>query len=142
MKNLANCTPTEFLKQTYKIKKDLEKWITDIDLKNIRARKPEIIEIPQEATAEEKRKIISENGKRVKEQGMKNLSDIFDAAMGEHPDETLRILALMCFVEPDDVDNHSISEYMQCIADLMSDDAVVNFFVSFYRLEQTNILSA
>ena len=73
---------------------------------------------------------------------MKNLSDILDAAMGEHPDETLRILALMCFVEPDDVDNHSISEYMQCIADLISDDAVVNFFVSFYRWGQTNILNA
>lgn len=142
MKNLANCTPTEFLKQTYKIKKGLEKWITDIDLKNIRARKPEIIEIPQEATAEEKRKIISENGKRVKEQGMKNLSDILDAAMGEHPDETLRILALMCFVEPDKIDEHPMSEYIQCLTELMSDEAVVGFFVSFYRLEQTNILSA
>lgn len=142
MKNLANCTPTEFLKQTYKIKKDLEKWITDIDLKNIRARKPEIIEIPQEATAEEKRKIISENGKRVKEQGMKNMSAILDAAMGEHPDETLRILALMCFVEPDKIDEHPMSEYIQCLAELMSDEAVVGFFVSFYRLGQTNILSA
>ena len=142
MKNLANCTPTEFLKQTYKIKKDLEKWITDIDLKNIRARKPEITEIPQEATAEEKRKIISENGKRVKEQGMKNLSDILDAAMGAHPDETLRILALLCFVEPENVDDHSMSEYIQCLTELMSDEAVVGFFVSFYRLGQTNILNA
>lgn len=142
MKNLANCTPTEFFKQTYKIKKDLEKWITDIDLKNIRARKPEIIEIPQEATAEEKRKIISENGKRVKEQGMKNMSAILDAAMGEHPDETLRILALMCFVEPDKIDEHPMSEYIQCLTELMSDEAVVGFFVSFYRLGQTNILSA
>lgn len=142
MKNLANCTPTEFLKQTYKIKKDLEKWITDIDLKNIRARKPEIEEIPPNATAEEKRDIAIRNGKRVKEQGMKNMSAILDAAMGEHPDETLRILALMCFVEPDKIDEHPMSEYIQCLTELMSDEAVVGFFVSFYRLGQTNILSA
>lgn len=142
MKNLANCTPTEFLKQTYRIKKDLEKWITDIDLKNIRARKPEIEEIPPNATAEEKRDIAIRNGKRVKEQGMKNMSAILDAAMGEHPDETLRILALMCFVEPDKIDEHPMSEYIQCLTELMSDEAVVGFFVSFYRLGQTNILSA
>jgi hypothetical protein len=142
MKNLANCTPTEFLKQTYRIKKDLEKWITEIDLKNIRARKPEIEEIPPNVTDEEKRDIIVRNGKRVKEQGMKNMSDLLDAAMGAHPDETLRILALLCFVEPENVDDHSMSEYIQCLTVLMSDEAVDGFFVSFYRLGQTNILNA
>ena len=32
MKNLANCTPREFLKQTYRLKKCVEKWLQETDL--------------------------------------------------------------------------------------------------------------
>lgn len=36
MKNLANCTPSEFLKQTNKIKKSVEKWLKATDIMEIR----------------------------------------------------------------------------------------------------------
>lgn len=142
MKNLANCKPSEFLKQTNRIKKSLEKWMTDIDLKEIRSRVPAMTVIPKDATEEEKKRIFEENKKKVKEQGYKNLSDIMDAAFDKHPDETLEVLALLCFVEPEDVDNHPVSEYLSALTELVSDEAVINFFISFSRLGQSGILNA
>ena len=143
MKNLANCTPTEFVKQTYLIKKDLEKWMEHTNIKSIRAKAPDGIEqIPADVTVEEKAAIIKRNGERVKAQGMKNLSEILDKALGEYPEETIRLLALFCFVDPAHVDDHPISEYIKCVSELIQDEAVVGFFTSFYQLEQTNILNA
>ena len=142
MKNLANCTPTEFMKQTYIIKKDLEKWIEHTGIKDIRARKPELLSVPIEATAEEKQKIIEKNKALIREQGLKNFSEILDVAMEKYPDETLRILALLCFVDPAEIDSHPMSEYINCVAERIQDEAVINFFISFYRWGQTNILNA
>ena len=45
MKNLANCTPREFLKQTYRIKKSVEKWLELTDLLNMRKNMPTLIPI-------------------------------------------------------------------------------------------------
>jgi hypothetical protein len=42
MKNLANCKPSEFLKQTNRIRKSVSKWLTDTDIANIRKRMPNI----------------------------------------------------------------------------------------------------
>ena len=36
MKNLANCKPSEFLVQTNKIRKSVEKWLKITDIMNIR----------------------------------------------------------------------------------------------------------
>lgn len=141
MKNLANCKPSEFLKQTNRIKKSLEKWMTDVDLKKIRSQVPELITIPEDASDIEKRRIFNENKKKAKEQGYKNLSQIIDAAFEDHPDETLEVLALLCFVEPENVDDHPIGEYLTALSELISDEAVINFFISFSRLGQTNILN-
>jgi hypothetical protein len=43
MKNLANCTPREFLKQTSKIKGSVEKWLKVTDVMNIRKRMPKAL---------------------------------------------------------------------------------------------------
>jgi hypothetical protein len=142
MKNLANCKPSEFLKQTNKIKKSLEKWMTDIDLKKIRSQVPALEQMPKDASDEEKRRILEANRKKIKDQGYKNFSMILDAALDEHPDETLEVLALLCFVDPEDVDNHPVSEYLTAISELMTDEAVINFFTSFSKLGQMNILNA
>jgi hypothetical protein len=40
MKNLANCKPSEFLSQTNKIRKSVEKWLKLTDIINIRKRIP------------------------------------------------------------------------------------------------------
>ena len=142
MKNLANCKPSEFLKQTNRIKKSLERWMTDIDLKKIRSQLPEVTDIPKDADDITRKRIIEENKQKMKDQAYKNLSKIIDSALGEYPDETLEVLALLCFVEPENVDDHPMSEYITALTELITDEAVINFFISFSRLEQIGILNA
>lgn len=142
MKNLANCTPTEFLKQTNRLRKALEKWSKDIKLAEIRGRIPQMEIAPKDATLEERKEIADRNKQAVKEQSFQNLSDILEGALEKHPEETLEILALFCFVEPKDVDNHSMSEYFTAISELMNDEATVGFFTSFLSLAQRSGLTA
>lgn len=142
MKNLANCKPSEFLKQTNRIKKSLERWMTDIDLKKIRSQLPEMTDIPKDADDITRKRIIEENKQKMKDQAYKNLSKIIDSALSEYPDETLEVLALLCFVEPENVDDHPMSEYITALTELITDEAVINFFISFSRLGQSGILNA
>lgn len=124
MKNLANCKPSEFLQQTNRIRKSVSKWLADTDILNIRQTMPKI---PDDATQEERKKAMEEQAKE-------NLNLILDAILEKHPDETLELLALLCFVEPKDVDNHSVTEYLEAFEELISNKAVLNFFTSLMRL--------
>lgn len=124
MKNLANCTPSEFLKQTVRLRKSLEKWVKSTDIINIRKTLPTLTD---EMTDEEKRVAI-------KEQGKKNLLAIIDVAMEKCPDETLEVLALACFVEPENVDDHTMSEYILSILEMVQDECVVSFFTFLLKL--------
>lgn len=124
MKNLANCKPSEFLKQTNLVRKSVEKWITITDVLNIRKRLPEL---PDDATEEEKDKLLFEQAK-------KNTSAMLDAILDEHPDETLELLALLCFVEPSHVDDYPITDYMDSIKELISNKSVFDFFSSLAKL--------
>ena len=142
MKNLANCKPSEFLRQTNRIKKSLEKWMTDIEFKKIRSQLPEMTDIPKDADDITRKRIIKENKQKMKDQAYKNLSKIIDSALGEYPDETLEVLALLCFVEPENVDDHPMGEYLTALSELITDEAVINFFISFSRLGQSDILNA
>ncbi len=139
MKNLANCKPSEFIKQTNKIRKATEKWLDFTGVLEIRKNMPEM-EVPSlDASVEEKARIMAENQKKRDEQMRKNLSAMLDAIMDEHPDETLELLALLCFVEPKDVDNHTVSEYLEAITEMITDEAVVGFFTSLAQLGLMNI---
>jgi len=119
-KNLANCTPKEFAIQTRLIKHAVEKWLTETDIMKIREKKPAI---PEGATDEEIAKLM-------REQAGKNLSAMFDVVMDEHPDETVELLGLLCFVPPAEVDNHPMTYYMDSISELIAEQSVWNFFVS------------
>jgi len=46
----------------------------------------------------------------------------------------LELLALVCFVDPKDIDKHPMSEYMGAIAELLSNVDVLNFFTSLTSL--------
>lgn len=118
MKNLANCKPSEFLKQTSKIRKSVSRWLTDTDIMNIRQRMPEL---PDGISDEERKKLMEEQAKS-------NANAMLDAILDEHPDETLEVLALLCFVEPEDVDNHEVTEYLQSFNELIGNKAVMGFF--------------
>lgn len=131
MKNLANCKPSEFFVQTNKIRKSVARWLTVTDIKNIRKRLPKYTKsMDAEKRAEVRR-----------EQMKKNLSAIIDAVFEEHPMETLEVMALVCFIEPEDADNHPMSEYLQCIGELIADESVLSFFTSLMSLESNGILT-
>lgn len=136
LKTLATCKPSEFLRQTAKIKKSVEKWLTDTDILNIRKRLPILEMVPQDASDEDRRAVFDRNKKASEEQAKKNVSAIFDAILEEHPEETMELLALCCFVEPEDVDNYTIGEYLSAFNSLISDRTVIDFFTSLASLVQ------
>ena len=132
MKNLATCKPSEFVKQTNRIRKAAEAWLKATEIPQIRADLPEI---PKDMPEEEARKMIADAARR-------NFGRILDAIMDKHPAETLELLALCCFVEPKDVDDHDMSEYLDCVSDIIGNESVLRFFTSLIRLGQTNIFGA
>jgi hypothetical protein len=137
LKTLATCKPSEFLKQTNRIKKSAEKWLKMTDIIKIRQKQPAgIKEVPKDATDEEALKIRVENRKLLAEQAKKNLSEILDSIMDDHPDETLELLALFCFVEPENVDYYPVKVYMSALTELLSDEAVINFFSLLLQMGQ------
>ena len=139
MKNLANCKPTEFFKQTVKIKKAVEVWIKDVELSEIRATKPKVRIIPSNVSDTEKMELIAENRAIIKEHTAKMMSRLFDNAFEKNADKTLELLALVCFIEPDDVDNHTVSEYLEAFTEMMNEKSVIDFFSLFLQWGQMNI---
>lgn len=141
MKNLANCKPTEFFAQTNKIRKAVQKWITVTNLMEIRRRVPKIETQRGEVTKEGLAESIEQRKTAFAEQALKNTFDILEQALEVHPQETMAIIALVCFVEPEDIDNHQVSDYLDSIAELITNRSVVNFFYSLGALGKPNISS-
>lgn len=131
MKNLANCKPSEFLVQTNKIRKSVERWLTATDIQEIRQRVPKY---DDKMSADERIKVRNE-------QMRANLSAIFDAILEEHPAETLELMALMCFIEPEKADDYPMSAYLQSIGELIADESVLSFFTSLASLGNNGILT-
>ena len=124
IKSLANCKPSEFIKQTNKIRHYVEKWLKDIKFSDIRKHLPDI---PDGATDEEKTELI-------RQQNFKNFSDMLDSALEEHTEETLGILALCSFIPVEEADNQPMDFYIEVIADLIESEAVTRFFISLVKL--------
>ena len=136
MKTLAPCTPTEFLKQTYRIKKKAEAWLTATDIANIRKNIPELPEIDAEPGTEERIRQEKEQVEAKKKAGLQNFSRMFDVIAGEHPDETMELLGLCCFVEPAHIDDYTMEQYLAALSDMLGSNAVWNFFATLLRLER------
>lgn len=140
-KNLANCSPKEFLVQTNKIRKSVEKWLKVTDIMNIRRNVP-TLEIPEGLSPEESEKVLKEHKQKLNDAARKNLSAMLDSILEKHPDETLELLALLCFVEPKDVNNYKITEYLANVTEILNDEDVLGFFTLLMRLERTSTLNA
>lgn len=139
MKTLANCTPKEFFSQTVKIRKAVEKWLKDTGIMEIRARAPEITFEPKEGmTKEELAESINKRKEAFAEQAKKNAFDMLDAMMEKHPDETIEIMALACFIDPAEANDHPMSEYLANITEIINDKAVLDFFTSLASLGVIN----
>lgn len=128
MKTLANCNPKEFLVQTNKIRRHVERWLSLTKILEIRKRMPAIDE---NATPDERRKAVSEQIK-------KNANDVLSAVMEEHPDETAELLGLLCFVDPEDLENHKMAEFFGAFTDIVESPEVIGFFTSLMQLGEMN----
>lgn len=128
LKTLATCKPSEFLVQTNRVRIVAEKWLKDTNILNIRKNQPEY---PENATDEEKQEILEA-------QVRKNLSQMFDAILEKNSAETLELMALICFVEPENVDDHDMGEYIEAITGIITNKAVLRFFTSLVQLGQRN----
>ena len=124
IKSLANCKPSEFIKQTNAIRHYVEKWLKDIKFADIRKHLPDI---PEDATDEEKTELI-------REQNYKNFSEMLDSALEEHTEETLGILAMCSFIPVEEADEQSMEYYIQVITDLLESETVCRFFISLAKL--------
>ena len=138
MKNLATCKPTEFIIQTAKIKDAVKGWLDVTGLMKIRQKKPVYETVDPDASAEDRAAVIKRNAEKQKKQAMDNLSEMLDQMLVEHPQETLNVLALCCFVEPDHVDDYTVNEYLDCLLELVQSKSVMNFFTLLAQLNQKN----
>lgn len=141
-KNLANCTPDEFLDQSFLIMDAAEKFMKVNDILGIRGRKVEgLQEIPKD-NEEEADRIRKENAKKITAQRMKNVKDLLTSMMHTHKSETLELLALSCFIDPADVNNYTMAYLLRNVGEIISDQDMLAFFTSAAQLEQTGIFSA
>lgn len=131
MKTLANCTPKEFLIQTNKIRKSAAKWLDLTRILEIRKEKPDIGE---KASDGEKKAALEKQVRR-------NLSCMLDKILEEYPEETAELLGMMCFIEPEDIEKHTMGEILENISELISSKEVMSFFISLVQLENNGILS-
>lgn len=140
LKILSECKPTEFMAQTNRIKKAAEKWLKDTNIAEIRKVKPEGLEkVSDDMPLDDRMAALERNKKLLMEQATVNLSNMFDEIMVKHPEETLELLALCCFVEPDHVDDYPMSEYLDAFNRLINDKAVIGFFTSLVALARMSI---
>lgn len=132
MKTIANCTPREFLVQTNKIRKAVANWLTLTNIMEIRKRVPKFTEdMDDAAKMDAARKIAKEN-----------ISDMLEIAMGEHPNETAELLGMLCFIEPEDLDNHTMIEILTPVTEMISNQEVIDFFISLARLDRIGTSTA
>ena len=89
MKNLANCTPVEFLRQTNKIRHSVEGWLKETGIMEVRKNKPTLIEITDNMSETEKADAETENKKRLEAQAKKNISDMLDKALDKNAEKSI-----------------------------------------------------
>lgn len=135
MKTLANCTPREFVAQTVKIKKAAEKWLKQTDIIKIRKRIPENLPTVEEGmTPSDVENIMARRKEIIREKAMENMSAIFDACFEEHPEETLEVIALCCFLDPEKLDEYETADLLNAAMEMAENETVIRFFTLLMRL--------
>lgn len=129
MKNLSTCKPSEFLAQTIKIKNLVKDWLDATKILDIRKNMPKI----------DKNLSAEERTKAVVNQALGNWSDMLDKMFIDNAEKTLALIALVNFVEPENVDDYEMGDYLESIGQLLNDERVLSFFISLMRLNQKNI---
>lgn len=123
MKHLANCSPREFMTQTVKMRGKVEKWLSETGMAEIRKREPAGYDQMKPA----------ERAEAISKQGQENLADMMWAAMEKDPDGTLDVLGACTFTDAGADDAPPMSEYLSAILEMISNEAVRNFFMLCLR---------
>ena len=128
MKTLANCTPVEFLRQTNKIRHAAADLLNAAGVHELRSRLPELTgkETPEEKNA------------AFKKQGLRNMDDVMDALLDANAEATAALLAMMCFQEPEDMENATAMEYISAGLELFQSEPVKDFLFMLVKLALTN----
>jgi hypothetical protein len=87
---------------------------------------------------------VSEDEKQeiIVEQMKKNANAILDSVLDEYPNETAELLGLLCFIEPDDLDNHSMADLFDSANEMLNCKPVIDFFISLASLGRMNTSNA
>lgn len=120
MKNLANCNPIEFTLQGYKVIEAAKDLLTESKVLDIRNKKPKFT---GNETEEEK-------AHKYREQAKKNIFEMLGVLMRDNPEKTAKVLGLMCFIEPDDIENHKGIELLAPATELLASREVLDFLFS------------
>lgn len=132
MKTLNNCTPREFMRQLSRIREASRSWLDLTQLQQLRRRMP-----PARAYKDDNERIAA-----VMTQWRTNIKDMLNAALMEHPDETIELLGLLCFIEPEDLDNHEMSELFAGFMDVLNNDKLLELFTVLLSVFTPRIMSA
>lgn len=141
MKTLANCSNVEFLRQCNKIRHQVQDWLKDTGVLEIRKRTCDLVEIKDTMTDAERIKAETENELRVQAQAKKNISDMLDAALDANAEKTLELLGLMCFLTPEETEKEKPFKLLNAFADMLNDEDVVGFFSSLMKSGLINTVS-
>ena len=123
MKTIANCTPAEFLAQSWRIYKDVRDLLMDVDAASIRKKQPKL---SGKETVEERNALIHEQAKA-------NLLEILQAMLEKHPQETAKVMGLLCFIPEEELDNHSGIELLVPVMEILQNEEIVRFFSSLAK---------
>lgn len=126
MKTLANCNPVDFLRQTNKIRHAVSGWLNDTGVLEIRKRQPVL-------TGKEKPEELE---RKQREQAKKNINDMLDSMLENHAQKTAEVLGLMCFVDPEEVEDAKGFDFLLPAMELLSSKPVIDFLLSYLKLEQ------
>ena len=121
---MANCTTAEFLRQSNKIRHAIAEYLDYTKILDIRKNKP----VFKDGMTEDEKKAA------IKAQARKNISDMLDCALEDNAEATVRILALLCFIE--DADEAAQLEPFE-VLDVIMSERVLNFFT---RLMQSGLI--
>lgn len=129
MKNFANCNPEEFMTQAVKLRGPFIKWIEEVGVKEIRARRPEGFDnMSQKEKAEAASKL-----------GMENMGEILATALEQQPELTKQVMCLCTFTEINDFNSHLMVEYLDAITEMLASAQVRSFFTFFLAPKMKNI---
>lgn len=126
MKTIANMQGAEFLRQCNKIRHAAADLMQDTQILDIRKRMPAFTgkENP------ELRKVM------IEKQSKKNISDMLDALLDTHAEETYNVLKLMCVTE--EGEEPTGLDMAMAGLEIVTSPKVMDFLSSLARLAQTD----